>query len=153
MTYKSSFSHSTILFYPIWHTAKNCWSCLHGKHLLRENYGKLTLHVGHIRACCSFHPHTNQGSTLWGKGANGRLGHGDTEDRICPTLVYYPGLSWMWNHGLVHVKPVPASSPHNGTVNNFEGLQTRLTTAIDVRAANGFLGRWYKWKTGNRSQE
>jgi hypothetical protein len=39
------------------------------------------------------------------------------------------------------VKPVPASSPHNGTVNNFEGLQTRLTTAIDVRAANGFLGR------------
>ncbi len=87
------------------------------------------------------------------KGANGRLGHGDTEDRICPTLVYYPGLSWMWNHGLVHVKPAPASSPHNGTVNNFEGLQTRLTTTIDVRAANGFFGRWYKWKTGNRSQE
>jgi hypothetical protein len=39
------------------------------------------------------------------------------------------------------VKPAPASSPHYGTVNNFEGLQTGLTTTIDVRAANGFFGR------------
>ncbi len=39
------------------------------------------------------------------------------------------------------MKPAPASSPHNGTVNNFEDLQTRLTTTIDARAANGFFGR------------
>ncbi|KAL0366106.1 UNVERIFIED_CONTAM: PH, RCC1 and FYVE domains-containing protein 1 [Sesamum radiatum] len=37
------------------------------------------------QSCCS--PHFKKRSITWGRGANGRLGHGDLEDHNVPTLV------------------------------------------------------------------
>ncbi|KAI4340529.1 hypothetical protein MLD38_025355 [Melastoma candidum] len=52
--------------------------------------GKLSKSFVEEIACGSYHVAVLTSRTevyTWGKGANGRLGHGDTNDRNCPTLV------------------------------------------------------------------
>ncbi|XP_024021109.1 PH, RCC1 and FYVE domains-containing protein 1 isoform X2 [Morus notabilis] len=52
--------------------------------------GKLTRNFVEEIACGAYHVAVLTSRTevyTWGKGANGRLGHGDTEDRTSPTLV------------------------------------------------------------------
>lgn len=52
--------------------------------------GKLLKNFVEEISCGAYHVAVLTSRTevyTWGKGANGRLGHGDTEDRNCPTLV------------------------------------------------------------------
>ncbi|KAG2671854.1 hypothetical protein I3760_13G012900 [Carya illinoinensis] len=58
--------------------------------LPRKVEGKLMKNFVEEIACGAYHVAVLTSRTevyTWGKGANGRLGHGDTDDRMCPFLV------------------------------------------------------------------